>query len=230
MAKFTTTQSFANSEQITSGKLNAIVSGLSADADLAADGTIVVSAGALRVGVLSATNLQSNSVTTAKIADANVTTGKLADLAATEGKIAAGAVTAGKIADEAVTYAKTLPADRAVQADMQAESAAHFTSPDVLKFHPGVAKAYGRVAMETASAAITGGYNVTSATDTGTNSREITLGITMANTNYVVIATPSDGGSAVVTVSGKTTTKFTLTGSAEGTGRYIEFVVFGQRA
>jgi hypothetical protein len=228
MAKFTTTQSFANSEQITSGKLNAIVSGLSADADLAADGTIVVSAGALRVGVISQTNLQSNSVTTAKIADANVTEGKIAAGAVTEGKIAAGAVTAGKIADEAVTYAKTLPADRAVQADMQAESAAHFTSPDVLKFHPGVAKAYGRVALETGSVAITGGYNVTSATDTGSG-REITLSITMANTNYVVIATASSGGTPV-TVSGKTTTKFTLDASLEAAGRYIEFVVFGQRA
>lgn len=229
MAKFTTTQSFANSEQITSGKLNAIVSGLSADADLAADGTLVVSAGALRVGVISATNIQAGAVTTAKILDANVTTGKIADLAVTTGKLADLAVTAGKIADEAVTHAKTLPADRAVQTDMQAESAAHFTSPDVLKFHPGVAKAYGTVSWTDGSTTITGGYNVTSAAEGTGGQRVITLAITMANTNYVVVATANTGGTPI-TVTSKTTTQFTIDGSTEAASRTVSFVVYGQRA
>ena len=230
MPKFSTTQTWTDGDQVTSAKLAAIVTGLSATSNFAADSTITVDAGAIKVGTISAANINANAVTTAKILNENVTAAKLADDAVETAKIDDGAVTAAKLASDTATWAKTPSADRAIQTDMQSESPSHFVSPDVLKYHPGVAKAYGRVAHEPASFAITNAYNVTSATDGGTNSRVITLAVTMANTTYTVITTPSDGGTSTLTVSGKTTTQFTLTGSAEGAGRYFDFVVFGTLA
>jgi hypothetical protein len=208
--------------------MNAIVSGLSADSDLAADSTLTVAAGALKVGVIGATNIAANAVQTAKIADDAVTGPKIADDAVDTNHIADGAIEAAQIADEAVTYAKTLPADRAVQADMQSETASHFVSPDVLKYHPGVAKAYGTVAFENSVVTITGGYNVTSATDGG-STRVITLAVTMANANYVVTLTGNGGGSQF-NVTNKTATQFTIDGPAEASGRTVSFVVFGTLA
>lgn len=227
MAKFTTTQAFADSDQVTSTKLNAIISGLSADDDLAGDSTLTVAGGALKVGVITAANLSADAVTTVKILDANVTAGKIATDAVTTVKILDSAVTAAKVAVDAVAWTKTLTADRAVQADMQSETASHFVPPDVLKYHPGIAKAYGTVAFENGVTTITGGYKVTSATDTGSG-REITLAVTMANTNYVVTATGTGGSQFDVT--GKTTTKFTLSGPIEAASRSVSFVVHGQLA
>ena len=228
MAKFTTTQTFVDAEQVTSTKLNAIISGLSASTDLAADSTITIISGAIKVGVISTGNIATDSVTTAKILDANVTTAKIDDSAVTTGKIANSAVTTAKIADANVSWAKTLTADRAAQADMQSETASHFVSPDVLKFHPGVAKAYGTVPFENGVTTITGGYNITSATDGG-STRVVTMAITMANTDYIVLATGNGGGSQFNCIA-KTTTTFTLEGPAEASGRTCSFVVFGQRA
>ena len=93
--------------------------------------------------------------------------------------------------------------------------------------HPGIAKAYGTVAFENGVATVTGGYNVTSASDTG-SAREVTLAITMADTNYVVDVT-GNGGGAPWAVTGKTTTKFTVDGPTEASGRTFSFKVHGQR-
>lgn len=229
MAKFTTTQTFADGDQVTSTTLNGIVSGLSLSSDSVDATTVTLSGGgALSVGTISAGNIGANAVTTVKILDANVTAAKLATDAVETAKIKDAAVTTAKIADANVSWAKTLTADRAVQADMQSETASHYVSPDVLKYHPGVAKAYGTVAFENGVTTITGGYNVTSATDTGSG-RTVTLAVTMANTNYVVVMTGNGGGSQF-NVTAKTTTTFTFDGPAEASGRTASFVVFGQLA
>ena len=54
-------------------------------------------------GIITATQLEANSVTTAKILDANVTTGKLANAAVTATKLANTAVTAGSYTATNVT-------------------------------------------------------------------------------------------------------------------------------
>ena len=230
MAKFTTTQTFADAEQVTSTKLNAIISGLSASADLAADSTITITSGAIKVGVIASGNLAADAVTTAKILDANVTAAKLASDSVTTAKILDSNVTTAKIADANVSWAKTLTADRAVQADMQSETASHYVSPDVVKYHPGVSKAGGTVAFENGVATVTGGYNVTGATDTGTG-RQVTLSVTMANTLYRVNACYIDTGSvgAALAVTINSATQFTIYGT-EAAGRKIMFDVFGTLA
>ena len=230
MAKFTTTQTFADAEQVTSTKLNAIISGLSADSDLAADSTITITGGAIKVGVIAAGNIGADAVTTAKILDGNVTAAKLASDSVTTAKILDSNVTTAKIADASVSWAKTLTADRAVQADMQSETASRYVSPDVLKYHPGIAKAYGRVAITNGSATLTGAYNVTSATESG-DDRVIVLAVTMANTNYVVGLTYEKASGVAVspTITSKTTTGFTIVGT-EAASTFIGFTVFGQLA
>ena len=229
MAKATTTITFADGDQVTSSTLNQIIGGFSLGSDSVDSSTIILSGGGvLSVGTIAAGNIGANAVTTVKINDLAVTSGKLAADSVTTAKILDANVTTAKIADASVSWAKTLTADRAVQADMQSETASHYVSPDVLKFHPGVAKAYGTVAFENGVTTITGGYNVTSAVDTGSG-RTVTLAVTMANTNYVVMMTGNGGGSQF-NVTAKTTTTFTFDGPAEASGRTASFTVFGQLA
>jgi hypothetical protein len=229
MAKATTTITFADGDQVTSAKLNQIISGFSLGSDSVDGSTITLSGGGvLSVGTIAAGNIGAGAVTTTKLADTAVTAAKLGASAVETAKINDSAVTTAKIADANVSWAKTLTADRAVQADMQSETASHFVPPDVMKFHPGIAKAYGTVAFENSVTTITGGYNVTSATDGG-STRVVTLAVTMANTNYVVMATGNSGGSPF-NVTNKTTTQFTLDGPLEAPGRTVSFVVFGQLA
>lgn len=230
MAKASTTINFADGDQVTSTKLDQIIGGFSLESDSVDATTVTLSSGVLSVGTISAGNIGANAVTTVKILDANVTAAKLATDAVETAKIKDSAVTTAKIADANVSWAKTLTADRAVQADMQSETASHFVSPDVLKYHPGVSKAGGIVAFENGSATVTGGYNVSGATDTGSG-RQITLSVTMANTNYRVHCTYQDGSSvgAALAVTNNSTTQFTIYGT-EATGRKIVFDVFGQLA
>lgn len=228
MSYFTTTITWGTGLQATSDRLNEIVSGLRLSGDSVDGTTITLSSGALSVGVLGAANLGADSVTTTKILDGNVTLAKLAADSVNASKIVALSITGGLIAETTIGWSKTLTADRANQADMQSETASHFVSPDVLKYHPGAAKAYGRISFANGSGTVTGGYNISGATDTGSG-REVTLANAMANTSYVVVATPSAGG-APVNYTINSTTKFTLDGPTEGSGRELAVVIYGQLA
>lgn len=231
MAKFTTTITFADGTQVTSARLNEIISGLSLGADSVDGSTITLSGGGvLSVGTIAAGNIGAGAVITAKLGDASVTAAKLGAGAVETAKLADSAVTTAKIADANVSWAKTLTADRAVQADMQSETASHFVAPDVLKYHPGVAKAYGRVSATNGSAALSGAYNVTSATESGSD-RVITLAVTMANTNYIVDLAYEDASTvgAVPAIHTKTTTGFSIA-VTEAASRFVMFKVHGQLA
>jgi hypothetical protein len=229
MSYFTTTIDFSDGLQVTSARLDEITSGLRLASDSADGTTITLSSGVLSVGVLGASNYGNLSIPRAALENDIINGTKVADDAIDSEHCAAGFIDEEHFSTGCLPWTATKSADRAVQADMQSETASHFVSPDVLKYHPGVPKAYGTVAMENGVTTITGGYNVTSATDTGGESREITMAITMANTNYIVLAT-GNGGGTPLTVTGKTTTKFTIDGSASAAGRNASFVVYGQLA
>ena len=231
MAKATTTITFADGDQVTSAKLNQIISGFSLGSDSVDSSTITLSGGGvLSVGTLSAANYGALSVGTAALAAGAVTSAKLGAQAVETTNIKLLSVTGATIAEDTIPWTKTLTADRAVQADMQSETASHFVSPSVLKWHPGVAKAYGIVAASNGSATLTGGYNVTSATESGSD-RVIALAVTMANTNYVVDVAYEDGSSVgnAPAVHTKTTTGFSI-GVTEASGRKVVFKVHGQLA
>jgi len=226
MAKFTTTVDFADGDQVTPTKLDQIVSGLSADTDLAADGTIVVSSGAIRVGTLSATNYGALSVGTAALAATGVTAAKLAADAVETAKIKDAAVTAAKMAADSVAWTNTLTADRATKTDMQSQAASHFVSPDIMKHHPGVSVAGGVLTMATGG--IVGSHGV-SGTATGTSTlRTVTLSSTMANTNYRVQISQEDSSTTAnaPVITAKSETTFTVNSGATK----VAFDVFGQIA
>lgn len=227
MAYFSTTQTFADGDQVTSTKLNAIVIGLRLGSDSVDSTTITVSgSGVLSVGTLTSSNYGALSVGTAALAAGAVTAAKLASDSVETAKILNLNVTGAKIAEETIPWTKTLTADRAVQADMQSQTAAHFVSPDVLKYHPGVAKAAGVITM--ATGAISGGYGITGSASGTSSSRTVTLSQAMANTNYQVVFSPENATTTAnaPVVSAKTTTTFTILSGTTAVG----FAVFGQLA
>jgi hypothetical protein len=231
MAKATTTITFADGTQVTSARLNEIISGFSLGADSVDASTITLSGGGvLSVGTVAAGNIGTGAVTTIKLADASVTAAKIGTQAVETAGLKDLNVTGAKVAEDTLAWTKTLTADRAVQADMQSETAAHFVAPSVLKYHPGVAKAYGRVSATNGSAALSGGYNVTSATESGSD-RVITLAVTMANTNYIVDLAYEDASTvgAVPAIHTKTTTGFSIA-VTEAASRFVMFKVHGQLA
>lgn len=230
MGVVNTTYTFANNDVVTSTRMNNIIGDTTFTSDALVNGnaTLEVSGGKLRVrsGGITSNELASNSVVTSKITDLNVTTGKLADLSVTTAKINDASVTAAKIAADSVAWTNTLPADRAVQADVQSQSASHFVSPDVMKFHPGVSLAGGVLTMATGGIVGSHGVNTT-ATGSGTL-RTVTLSSAMANTNYRVQISQEDASTTAnaPVITAKTTTTFTVASGATK----IVFDVFGQIA
>jgi hypothetical protein len=225
MAKATTTVNFSDGDQVTSTTLDQIIGGFSLAADSVDGVTITQSSGVLSLGVAGAANIGADAVTTIKILDANVAAAKLATDAVETAKIKDLNVTGAKIAETTIGFSKTLTADRAAQADMQSETASHFVSPDVLKYHHGVSKAGAVLTM--ADGTYAGAYNI-SGTATGTStSRTVTIP-TMANSNYRVNFSQEDSGTTAnaPVITAKTTTTFTV---ASGANK-IAFDVFGQLA
>lgn len=231
MSYFTGKTDWADGVQVTSTLLNAITINLRLSGDSVDASTITVVAGVLSVGVLGSANYGSGTITSTAFAAGAVDAAALATDAVETAKIKDLNVTGAKVAETTLGWSKTLTADRAVQADMQSETADHFVSPSVLKYHPGIPKAYGTVSIVSGTTTITGGYNVTGATDTGTG-RQITLAVTMANTAYIVLVTYKDTGAVAnsVAVDNDSATQFTLQAGAEAAGRGINFIVYGQLA
>tara|TARA_R110000824_G_scaffold394330_1_gene594044 strand:+ start:246 stop:668 length:423 start_codon:yes stop_codon:yes gene_type:complete len=83
------------------------------------------------------------------------------------------------------------PANMATQAQMEAASSTttHVT-PGRAHYHPGVAKAWVKIA--TAGTIVAGSYNTDSITDTGVGDRTIVWDVDFSSTAYV--ANSTDGG------------------------------------
>lgn len=225
MAYFTG-EDFSDGAQVTSTKLDAITINLRLGPDSVDGSTITVASGVLSLGIVGAANMGANSVTTNSILDANVTAAKLATDSVETAKIKDAAVTSAKLAADSVSWSKVLAADKAIQADMQSETADHFVSPAVLKYFPGVSKAGGIVTM--ATGAISGGHNITGTASGSVTSRVITLAVTMANTNYRVQFSQEDTATTAnaPSIINKTTTTFTINGGGTAYG----FDIFGTLA
>lgn len=207
---------YSTGDQVTAANLNALVDSATFD-DPADETSLEKNTGTGKLQV------KDGGVSTAKIADLGVTTAKLAATSVTTAKIGANAVTNAKLelsgsgvgavagsasaatganviepasidtaelADDSVTYAKV---DTATQAEQEAESAAGVVTPDVLKYHPGVAKAWGKVTQDStvsANPTLDVDYNIASVANHPGESQwvDVTLDNAMADTNYIVTA------------------------------------------
>ena len=227
-----------------------------------ASGLQSVGEAALEAGAVTESKLGSNAVTATKIADNAVITAKIIDDAVTAPKIADNAVitatilndavTIDKIADDAVGLAQVADnavgtaqivndavtydkVDTATQAEMEGSSSAGVCVPDILKHHPGIAKAYGKVTGTGTGANTleTGSYNVTSVATSASNDNftRVTLTAAMADLKYTVVVTQDSGRAsydknATATVVSANT--FDVGTNADGANIY--FTVFGKLA
>lgn len=237
MAILETGKTWTN-EQITPAGLNQTANSATFAAGAVDGTTTALSGGSIIVKDLgiTAAKLATGAVTTAKILDDNVTTAKILDGNVTAAKLASDSVTTAKILDANVTIAKVEAASIATTAEMKAASATKLMTLNLLKHHPGVAKAWGVVVNTGATTTLrTGSHGVTSVAQSGaTNWTRVTLAAAMDSTNYVVQATQevsaagsgaSDKNAAVAIVS---TTTFDI-GNNDALSE-VHFTVFGNLA
>jgi len=162
--------------------------------------------------------IQNNAVTNTKIANNSITTAKIFN----------DQVTTAKIADEAVTQDKV---DKATKAEMEAQSSTDgVVTPDVLKFSPFAPRAYGSLSLASGDASFANSYNVASVTESG-EERTVNFSVDLGLTNdYVVMATVTGiaGGYNAPSIVSKSSGSFTIAfNTSVGSGRGIDFVVFG---
>lgn len=229
--EITTTITFADGDQITSAKLNQIISGASFGTGAVTGTTLTVTGGKLKVGTLTsselgtgcvtATQIAANAVTENRILDGNVTADKIADLAVTGSKIAVGNIRFDHVS---ATYLATQPT-------MESESGGVFVTPVGVKFALTTAKAFGEFDIATSSRAIkSNSYNITSLTRVDSTHTTVTLNRDMNSANYTVMATFVSTGTAeiqAVSVYNKAAGSFSIMHPAESAGRAVNFVVFG---
>lgn len=102
------------------------------------------------------------------------------------------------------------PTTSASQAEMEADaSTSVFASPGRLKYHPGVAKAWGLITHPTT---VTVSYPAAGVSNTnpGTGQYVVTHGLTMSSANYAVLLTSLHSAFAAPRVVSRTTTTFTI--------------------
>lgn len=232
MGVITTTIDFANGDQVTSSKLDQIQGGSSFDPSAVFDDSLQVVGGKLKLGTVQTSNLAANSVTSDQIADDAVGADQLANNSVAAANIIDGSITTAEMADKAITIAKIADAAFAARAQVETPTSGVIPTPDLFKYHLGIVKAYGTVNWAPSDTALSGQYNVTSASRPNGQSRQIVLGVTMADTNYVVTPSWVEGATIAtsLTVENKTTTGFTIFGSGEAVGRKASFTVFGKLA
>ena len=251
MAKFSKGHSFVEDEQITHTKLNNLVDAATFASDAVDDSTTEISSGAIivKTGGITHSQLATDSVKEVKIVDLSVSTAKIANDAITEAKIADNAIQAehysdGSIAEEHLN-------DNVISGQAELAEVPHLTQDEVLISDNGTLKrfalmkhlplprAFGVVPWVLGSQTISNGYNVTASVtvsngddvDTG----QVTLSNTMANTDYVVIATHGRSDTTKVdsehnvNIFAKTTNSFKI-GAPAAANRVVNFVVFGTLA
>jgi hypothetical protein len=218
----TSQPAFANGDQVTSAKLNGILTGSSFTADAVTGSTLAVDAGKLKVGTVTAAQMGASAVKTVAIEDGAVTAGKIGlgavltdkvgDLQITAGKLSADAVTTAKIANAAVTAAKLSGGQS------------------------GLAPVFGVRAYGSFNGAGTSPFtmiasgNVASVVRSSTGVYVVTLTEPMASTGYTVVANASAGATYAVNcfVTINTASQF-LISTASTSGFYnsalVSFVV-----
>lgn len=227
-----TTITFANGDQVTSAKLNEISTGSSFTSDAITGTTLSVTAGKLKVGTITASEMGTDSVATASIQTGAVTAGKLASDSVTTAKIVDLAVTAAKIAEATITIGKIATSALATTSEMRTSTANKLVQADTVAHAEGVAKCHGVVEI-TASRALEGSthYNVASVSRVSATETQVNIDTNMSNANYTVLLayTETSGGTGLVSVYDKAVGSFKIVHPAEASGRKVNFVVFGRR-
>ena len=97
MAAISTSINFEDGDQVTSAKLNGIISGTTVAADAITGDTLAVVGGRLKVNTITSSEMGPLSVATAALIDEAVTTDKLATSSVTTAKVTDANITAAKL-------------------------------------------------------------------------------------------------------------------------------------
>ena len=224
-----TTQTFADGDQVTSAKLNNLISLSSFTDDAVTGTTLTVTGGKLKVGTITSAEIGANAILTVGIADNAVTTVKIADGNITSVKLANLAVTAAKIMDGSITAAKLSGNVVPTEAVMEAETAGYLVTPDFVKHSLRVAKAHGVVELTAGRDMMVNKLNVASASAITTTTTRIQFTTDMGATNYTVLASweSTTADAQMVGVYNKAAGGFYLKHPVAAADKFINFVVFG---
>ena len=233
-----TTITFFDGEQVTSTKLNQIVSGLSFVVGDIVGASLAVVGGKLKVGIISSSEMGPLSVSTGSLQDGSVTTVKLADGSLTTAKLANLAVTGPKIALGEINFAHLSVSLPATQAQMYTRLPGYLVTPDNIKFSPHTAKACGEFDVYTTTRPIRDhSLNLASVTRIDATHTQVTFTTAMLATNYTAIAnlsfafvTPTTADAQNCIIYDKQTTGFKVMHTSEVFGRSVTFLVFGPYA
>lgn len=227
--ELTTTITFADGDQVTSAKLNQIISGASFTTDAVTGSTLTVTGGKLKVGTITSSELGAGSVTATALASDAVTTAKIYDGNVTNAKLSTGAVSRSKILDGAL-FTEHFSTDAfATKAQAQAETAGYLIGGDNAKHTMGAAKAYGEFNITSTSRSIkSNSYNVASLTRIDSTHTTVTLTNNMSSAFYTVVATFVGDDTQALGVYDKAAGSFKIAHPAEAANRAVNFVVFGK--
>ena len=228
-----TTITFADDDQVTSAKLNQIVSGLSFTATDITGSTLAVVGGQLKVGTITSSEMGALSIATGSLQDLSVTTAKIAAGAVTNEKLGNNSVSGTKLTSQAVAYANLESTIFATQGQMEGQTANKLVRSEVAKHAPSAAKAYGSFAITGSGRTIqSNSFNVASLTRVSATQTTVTLTDNMNSANYTVQVSGISDGTEFVNTSyyDKAAGSFKIFHTTEGSGRGVAFAVFGQYA
>ena len=121
---------------------------------------------------------------------------------------------------QAASDSATGVVEKATQAELEAETADKYPDAALMKYHPGVAKAWVNF-NGTDTVSIRASHNVSSITDNGTGDYTVNLGVTMSSANYCVAGMSKDADVATVGWGFKahnfTATSFDIATGGDGT-------------
>jgi len=223
----TTSQTFANNDNVTSTTLNAIATGsaFGSITDVCANTTITVSAGKLKVGTITSTEMGTDSVLNSNIINGAITNAKISSSAAIDlSKLATGAL------PSAITVASANIVDGTIATVDIAD--ANITAPKLSGAQTGSAPIYGaRAAVDfNADAAIGGNctirksFNVSSVKKTAVGKFEINIANAIPTDFVCVVNTGSDTGGAWASVvkAGSTGSLIKITTTSVSFGNYVD--------
>lgn len=131
---------------------------------------------------------------------------------------------------QAASDSATGVVEKATQAEMEAQTADKYPDASILKYHPGVAKAWG-IYNGTGTPALIAGSGISSITDVGTGSQAVNLSTNMSSVSYCALATIAGGADKCPNVSNMAVGSYWIntynTGGAAEDQSLISTAVFG---
>lgn len=231
MAKFNTTITFSDGDQVTSDKLNEIISGLSFGSDAVVGTSLAIVGGQIKVNTITASEMGALSVATGSLQDASVTTIKIADGSLSTAKYGNLSITAEKIASGTLTLTQFSSTIIAGRTDVQNITPGKLVDAENVGYAPGCCKSSGGFSISSTSRVVrANSFNFQGVTRLSSTQTQVVFLAPMNSGVYCAVASFESDGSETgeVAVYDREATGFKIKHPVEASGRGISFVVFGK--